>query len=195
MQTDKRTTALITTSLLIGLILSSLDQTIVSTAMPTIVQQLGGLSLYSWVFAVYMLASTTTMPIYGKLADLLGRKKIYLSGLTLFLIGSALCGLAGTMTELILFRGIQGLGAGALMPIAFTIIADIYPPERRGKFMGLFGTVFAISSIVGPIVGGLIVDFFHWGWIFYLNLPFGAGCYAYYAIFHEGDDKYRETVY
>ncbi|WP_240415559.1 MDR family MFS transporter [Paenibacillus periandrae] len=174
MQTDKRTKALITTSLLIGLILSSLDQTIVSTAMPTIVQQLGGLSLYSWVFAVYMLASTTMMPIYGKLADVMGRKKIYLSGMTLFLLGSALCGLADTMTKLILFRGIQGLGAGALLPIAFTIIADVYPPERRGKFMGLFGTVFAMSSIVGPTVGGLIVDFFHWGWIFYLNVPFGA---------------------
>ncbi|MCQ6560254.1 MDR family MFS transporter [Paenibacillus mendelii] len=166
-------TGFVTTGLLMGLILSSLDQTIVSTAMPTIVKELGGGSLYSWVFAVYMLASTATMPIYGKLADLYGRRSVYLCGLSLFLAGSFLCGIAATMVELIAFRGIQGLGAGALMPIAFTIVADVFPPERRGRFMGLFSTVFAISSILGPMIGGILTDYGQWSWIFLINLPIG----------------------
>lgn len=164
---------LITIALLLGVFLSSLDQTIISTAMPTVVKDVGGFSFYSWVFTIYMLASTTTMPIYGKLADIFGRKKIYLTGLFLFLVGSALCGLAESMTELIIFRGIQGLGAGALMPISMTIVADIYPPDKRGKFMGLLGAVVAISSIFGPAVGGILVEHISWGWIFYLNLPIG----------------------
>ncbi|MFP4977905.1 MDR family MFS transporter [Paenibacillus sp. CN-4] len=159
--------------LLLGLFLSSLDQTIVSTAMPSVVSQLGGFSYYSWVFTVYMLASTTTMPVYGKLADLWGRKKMMIIGLSLFLAGSALCGFASGMTELIVFRGIQGLGAGALMPISMTIVADLYPPEQRGKFMGLFGAVVAVSSIFGPSLGGVIVDYWHWGWIFFINIPLG----------------------
>jgi EmrB/QacA subfamily drug resistance transporter len=164
---------LITTALLLGLILSSLDQTILSTAMPTIIQELDGLSMYSWVFTVYMLATTTTMPIYGKMADLFGRRKMYLIGLSLFLIGSMLCGFANNITQLIIFRGIQGLGAGALMPVSMTIVGDLYPPEKRGKFMGLFGAVFAISSIFGPTLGGFIVEYWNWSWIFYINLPFG----------------------
>lgn len=167
----------ITAALLIGMVLSSLDQTILSTAMPTIVQQLGGFSLYSWAFTSYMLASTTSMPIYGKLADLFGRKRTYLSGLLLFLAGSVLCGLAGDMTQLILFRAVQGLGAGALMPIAFTIIGDLYPPDKIGKFQGLFGAVFALSSIVGPALGGLITEHGSWEWIFYMNLPLGAAAF------------------
>jgi EmrB/QacA subfamily drug resistance transporter len=170
---DKKALGFVTAALLLGLILSSIDQTIVSTAMPTIVKQLGGLSLYSWVFSVYMLASTTTMPVYGKLADLFGRKKVYLIGLSVFLTGSACCGIAESMVELIIFRGMQGLGAGALMPVTFTIVGDILPPEKRGKFMGLFGTVFALSSILGPAVGGNLVEHWHWSWIFYINLPIG----------------------
>ncbi|MEK8127981.1 MDR family MFS transporter [Paenibacillus filicis] len=161
------------TGLLAGLFLSTLDQTIVSTAMPNVVQELGGFSLYSWVFTVYMLASTTTMPIYGKLADIWGRRTMYVTGCLLFLIGSALCGQAGSMTELIVFRGIQGLGAGALMPISMTIVADLYPPEKRGKFMGLLGAAFALSSILGPVLGGVIVEQWGWGWIFLINLPIG----------------------
>ena len=164
----------ITIGLLLGLLLSSLDQTIISTAMPTVTQSLGGFSLYSWVFTVYMLASTTTMPVYGKLADLFGRKKLYIIGMLLFLIGSALCGIAGTMTELIVFRAIQGLGAGAIMPLSMTIVADIYEPEKRGRFMGLFGSVFALTSIAGPALGGLIVEHWSWGWIFFMNLPIGV---------------------
>ncbi|MED4583402.1 MDR family MFS transporter [Brevibacillus choshinensis] len=173
MSSDARHVRLITTGLLLGLILSSIDQTIVSTAMPSVSNELGGISLYSWVFAIYMLASTTSMPIYGKTADLFGRKKMYLIGLFFFLAGSALCGFAQTMTELIVYRGIQGLGAGALMPIAFTILADIYPPEKIGKFQGMFSAVFAVSSVLGPAIGGTIVEQWHWGWIFFINLPIG----------------------
>ncbi|MNZ70467.1 Multidrug resistance protein 3 [compost metagenome] len=173
MTSEKPKAGLITAGLLMGLFLSSLDQTIISTAMPTVIKDLGGFSLYSWVFTVYMLASTSTMPIYGKLADLFGRKKMYLIGIILFLIGSLLCGFAGNITELIMFRGIQGLGAGALMPISMTIVADIYPPDKRGKFMGLFGGVFALSSIIGPALGGMIVEHWSWGWIFYINIPVG----------------------
>lgn len=173
MLTEKTKSGWITTGLLMGLILSSLDQTIVATAMPSVSKELGGLSLYSWVFAIYMVTSTTSMPIYGKMADLFGRKKMYLIGLFLFLAGSTLCGLAENMLQLIVFRGIQGLGAGALMPIAFTIVADLYPPKQLGKFQGLFGAVFAISSILGPTLGGVIVEYWSWGWIFMINLFIG----------------------
>ncbi|AWB46524.1 MFS transporter [Paenibacillus sp. CAA11] len=173
MSTEKSKAGLVTIGLLIGLFLSSLDQTIVSTAMPTVIKDLGGFSLYSWVFTIYMLASTTTVPIYGKLADLFGRRKMYLIGLILFVVGSVLCGFSENITQLIIFRGIQGLGAGALMPISMTIVADIYPPDQRGKFMGLFGAVYALSSIFGPALGGMIVEHWDWGWIFFINLPIG----------------------
>jgi len=184
MDYSKTKVRLITTGLLLGLVLSSIEQTVVSTAMPTIVKELGGLSLYSWVFTMYMLTSTATMPIYGKLADLYGRKKVYLVGLFLFLIGSLLCGFSGSMTELILSRGIQGLGAGALMPVAFTIIADLFSPEKRARFMGLFSAVFTLSSILGPAVGGLLVEYGNWNAIFFLNLPIGIPvfCLIAYAL-------------
>jgi EmrB/QacA subfamily drug resistance transporter len=163
----------IVTGLMLGLLLSSLDQTIVSTAMPTVISDLHGLSLYSWVFSIYMLTSTAAVPIFGKLADLYGRRMIYLIGMGFFLAGSALCGLSHNMTELIIFRAIQGIGAGALMPIAMTIIGDIFPPDRRGKMQGIFGAVFGLSSVLGPAVGGFLVDNVNWQWIFYVNLPFG----------------------
>ncbi|QRG68461.1 MDR family MFS transporter [Brevibacillus choshinensis] len=182
MSNEARNVRLITTALLLGLILSSIDQTIVSTAMPSVSKELGGLSLYSWVFAIYMLTSTTSMPIYGKMADLFGRKKMYLIGLFFFLTGSLLCGFAQTMSELIVYRGIQGLGAGALMPIAFTIIADVYPPEKIGKFQGLFSAVFAVSSVLGPAVGGMIVEQWDWGWIFFINLPIGIPAFILLAV-------------
>lgn len=159
--------------LMLGMLLGALDQTIVSTAMPRVITELHGFSLYSWVFTIYMLTSTTAVPIFGKLADLLGRRFVYLMGMGLFLLGSALCGLSQDMTQLIIFRAIQGIGAGALMPIAMTIIGDIFPPERRGKMQGIFGAVFGLSSVVGPAVGGFIVDHLAWQWIFYINLPFG----------------------
>lgn len=163
----------IVTGLMLGLLLGSLDQTIVSTAMPHVIAELDGFSLYSWVFTIYMLTSTTAVPIFGKLADLFGRRLVYLIGMGLFLLGSALCGLSHDMTQLIIFRAIQGIGAGALMPIAMTIIGDIFPPDRRGKMQGIFGAVFGLSSVIGPAVGGFIVDHLAWQWIFYINLPFG----------------------
>jgi EmrB/QacA subfamily drug resistance transporter len=170
---DSRNIRLIVIGLMIGLLLSALDQTIVSTAMPTVINKLHGFNLYSWVFSIYMLTSTTAVPIFGKLADLYGRRPIYLVGMGFFIVGSALCGLSHNMTELIVFRGIQGIGAGALMPLAMTIIGDIYPPDKRGKMQGIFGAVFGLSSILGPGAGGFIVDHWSWQWIFYVNLPFG----------------------
>ncbi|MGG4441979.1 MDR family MFS transporter [Brevibacillus fortis] len=182
MEKEKRHVGLVTGGVLMGLVLSSLDQTIVSTAMPTIAKELGGLSFYSWVFAIYMLASTTSMPIYGKMADLFGPRKMYLIGLFLFLVGSLLCGLANSMTSLIVARGVQGLGAGALMPVAFIIVGELYPPEKRGKFQGLFGAVFAMTSILGPSLGGILVELLPWGWIFFINLPIGIAAFLIIAL-------------
>ncbi|MCZ8521938.1 MULTISPECIES: MDR family MFS transporter [Paenibacillus] len=164
----------LTLGLLLGSVLASIDQTIVASAMPNVVKGWEGLSLYGWVFSAYMLASTVTMPIYGKLADLYGRKKTYAAGMLLFLAGSTLCGMAGNMPEFILYRALQGLGAGALLPVTFTMIADVFPPERRGTFMGWFGAVFAVSSTAGPALGGWLAEYGDWRWIFWINLPLGA---------------------
>jgi EmrB/QacA subfamily drug resistance transporter len=164
---------LVTLGLMLGMALAALDTTIVGTALPSIVGKLGGITLYSWVFSAYLLTSTTTVPIYGKLADLYGRKPLFLFGSTLFLIGSAACGSAQSMEQLILFRAIQGLGAGAVMPIVLTIIGDIFALEERARMQGFFSGVWGLSSIVGPAVGGLIVDHFSWRWVFYINIPFG----------------------
>ncbi len=160
-------------ALMLGMSLASLDTTIVGTAMPSIVGKLGGIALYSWVFSAYLLTSTTTVPIYGKLADLYGRKPLFLFGTGLFLLGSMACGTAQTMEQLIVFRAIQGLGAGAVLPIVLTIIGDIFDLEERARLQGFFSGVWGLSSIVGPALGGLIVDHFSWRWVFYINIPFG----------------------
>lgn len=188
-QTRKRWTV---TGLMLGLLLSAMDQTITATAMPTIISSLGGMSLYSWVFSVYMLTTTSSIPIFGKLADLYGRRKIYLIGMGLFVLGSVLCGLASSMIQLIVYRGIQGIGAGALMPLAMTIIGDIFPPHQRGKMQGLIGAVFGISSIAGPALGGFITEHLNWHWVFFVNLPFGilaAGILAITLRETKGDKK------
>src|SRR5207248_18296 len=164
---------IVTAALMLGMSLAALDTTIVGTALPSIVGKLGGISLYSWVFSVYLLTSTTTVPIYGKLADLYGRKPIFLFGSGLFLLGSVACGSAQTMEQLIVFRAIQGLGAGAVLPIVLTIIGDIFALEERARMQGFFSGVWGLSSIIGPAVGGLIVDHFSWRWVFYINVPFG----------------------
>lgn len=164
---------LIVAGLMLTTFLAALDGSIVSTAMPTITGQLGGFDLYSWVFSIYLLTSTVTVPIYGKLADLFGRKRVLLVGVVLFLAGSALCGYSQDMLQLVIFRGIQGIGGGAILPIAVTILGDLFPLEQRAKIQGFTGSVWGISAVVGPALGGFIVDNTSWRWIFYLNLPFG----------------------
>ncbi|TMC35820.1 MAG: MFS transporter, partial [Chloroflexi bacterium] len=159
---------------MLGMLLASLDQTIVGTALPHIVADLGGLEHYAWVVTAYLLASTVTVPIYGKLSDIYGRRVFFIGGMIIFLIGSALAGTSQNMTQLIIYRGIQGLGAGGMMPIALAIIGDIFPPSERGKWQGLFVAVFGFSSIVGPTLGGWITDNWGWRWVFYVNMPVGV---------------------
>ena len=171
-------TKLITASLILGLFLSSIDQTIVTIAMPTVIKSIGGLSLYSWVFAAYMLLETAGTPIFGKLSDMFGRKPIYITGISLFIAGSILSGISQNITQLIAFRAIQGLGAGALLPVAFTIVSDIYPLEQRGKMQGIFGSVFGIASLLGPLIGGYITEYLSWRWLFYINVPIGVTALA-----------------
>ncbi|MBI2874427.1 MAG: MFS transporter [Firmicutes bacterium] len=160
-------------ALLFGLFLAALDQTIVGTALPKIVATLGGMDLYSWVFSAYMLTGTAAVPIGGKLSDLYGRRPYLLIGAAVFLAGSWLCGAATTIYQLIVFRAIQGIGGGALIAGSFTAVADIFPPAERGRYQGLFGGVFALSSVIGPTLGGYIVDNLGWRWVFYVNIPIG----------------------
>ncbi len=160
--------------LLLALALSALDATIVGTALPQIVRDLHGLDLYSWVVTAYLLSSTTMVPIVGKLSDQFGRKGFLLTGIALFLLGSALAGTSQTMTQLIVFRGLQGLGVGFIQTPAFTVVADLFPPAERGKWQGLFVGVGALALIIGPVIGGTITDQTSWHWVFYVNLPIGA---------------------
>src|SRR6201991_3501499 len=160
-------------ALMLGMFLAALDQTIVSTALPTIVGELGGLDHLSWVVTSYLLASTASTPLYGKLGDMLGRKPVFLFAVLVFLCGSVLSGLSQSMAELIAFRAVQGLGAGGLMVGAQAIIADIVPPRERGRYMGLIGSVFALASVAGPLLGGFFVETLSWRWFFYVNLPIG----------------------
>src|SRR5579871_3572155 len=161
----------------------AIEATIVSTAMPQIVADLGGLGLYSWVFAAFLLTQTATTVLFGKLSDLKGRKTVMLAGIGIFLVGSVLCGLAWSMPSLILFRLVQGVGAGAVQPVAMTIVGDLYSVHERGKIQGWLASVWAVSAILGPLVGGLIIQFWSWSWIFWMNLPVGllaaAGFWAY----------------
>ena len=161
-------------AVLLGLFLGALDQTIVSVALPTIVTELGGQSLLTWTITIYLLTSTISVPFYGKLSDLYGRKPLLMIGIGLFLAGSALSGLSQDMTQLIIFRGIQGLGAGALFPISLAVIGDLFTPAERGKYQGLFGAVFGLSSVIGPLLGGFLTEQISWHWIFYVNLPIGV---------------------
>jgi EmrB/QacA subfamily drug resistance transporter len=168
----------ITVGLMAAIGVAALDLTVVGTAMPTIIGQLGGLQQYAWVFTAYLLTSTTSVPIYSRLADTYGRKPVILFGLTLFVVGSALCGLADSMTALIAFRALQGLGAGAVQPISFTIAGDIFEPRQRARMQGLFSGVWGVSAIIGPAIGGLITTTVGWRWVFELNIPVGIAAGA-----------------
>lgn len=179
---SKRRKTLVVLATLIGTFLAALDATVVGTAMPTIIGELGGLSLYPWAFASYLLAATVTGPVFGKLSDTYGRKPVYLAGIFLFLLGSVLAGTSQSMAALIVFRTLQGLGAGAVQPVAITIVGDIFELEARARIQGLFGAVWGISAILGPAVGGLLTDLVSWRWVFYLNVPFGLVAAALLAL-------------
>jgi EmrB/QacA subfamily drug resistance transporter len=160
-------------AVMLGLFLGALDQTIVGPALPTIATQLVGNDLYVWAITIYLLTSTISVPFWGKLSDLYGRKPMFMIGIVIFLIGSALSGLSQNMSMLILFRGIQGIGAGSLFPVALAVIGDLFTPQERGKYQGLFGAVFGVAFIVGPLVGGFLTEQVSWHWIFYVNIPIG----------------------
>ena len=165
---------LVTVALIAGMFLAALEATGVATAMPTAVAELGGVERYSWAFSAYLLTSTTTVPLFGKLADLYGRLRVYHFSIVLFLLGSALCGAAASFEQLVFFRAIQGIGAGGVMPISVTLVGDIYTLEERGRMQGVFSAVWGVASLVGPILGGLVTDLLSWRWIFYFTIPFGV---------------------
>jgi EmrB/QacA subfamily drug resistance transporter len=180
-QTSKRR-RIVTLGLITGTFLGALESTVVGTVMPTVVAQLGGLDLYSWVFSAFLLTSTVTVPVWGRLSDIYGRKKFYIIGIVVFLAGSALSGQSGTMRELIACRALQGLGAGAIIPVAVTIVGDIYTAEERARMQGFFSAVWALASVVGPLAGGFITDHLSWRWVFYVNVPFGIASGAVIAL-------------
>ncbi|WJQ82829.1 MDR family MFS transporter [Brevibacillus brevis] len=178
--------------LLLGLLMASMDNTIVATAMGTIVGEMGGMDKFVWVTSAYMVATMAGMPIFGKLSDMYGRKRFYVFGLIVFLLGSILCGTANSIVELSIYRAIQGIGGGALMPIAFTIIFDVFPPEKRGKMTGLFGAVFGTSSVLGPLLGAYITEYVSWHWIFYINVPIGAVSLWLISMYYKESLEYRK---
>jgi EmrB/QacA subfamily drug resistance transporter len=182
----------VTAGLVLAMFLAALEATAVGTAMPTVVAELGGVSRYSWVFSAYLLSSTTTVPMYGKLADLFGRRRIFTLAVVLFMGGAALCGTAQSFTQLIIFRAIQGLGAGGVSPVAITVVGDIYSLEERGRVQGVFSGVWAVSSLVGPAAGGLITDFLSWRWVFYFNIPFGLAALLMLRLFLVEEAERRE---
>src|SRR5688500_12204914 len=163
----------ITAGLLLGMSLGALEATVVSTAMPTGISTLGGLAQYSWVFSAYLLTSTASVPIWGRLSDLYGRRRMYLTGVAIFLVGSVLSGASTTMVQLIAARALQGLGAGGIIPLSMTIVGELYALSERARTQALFSGVWGLASIAGPLVGGYITDSLSWQWVFYLNVPFG----------------------
>jgi EmrB/QacA subfamily drug resistance transporter len=192
---ERQRVRLIFGALLLVLLLASLDQTIVSTALPTIVGDLGGIEHLSWVVIAYLLASTVAGPLYGKFGDLYGRKVVLQVAIVIFLIGSVLCGLAQNMAELIGFRAIQGLGGGGLMVTTVAVIGDVIPPAERGRYQGFFGAVFGVSTVIGPLLGGFFVDNLSWRWIFYVNLPLGALAFGVIAVvFRSRSARVRRSI-
>lgn len=190
-----RTRAMLVIAIMLATFLAALDSTIVGTSMPTIIGELGGLSLYSWVFSAYLLTSTTTVPMYGRLADLYGRKPLVLIACALFVGGSMLCGVAQSMPQLILFRALQGLGAGGIIPVTYTIVGDLFKVEERAKMEGLISAVWGSSAIAGPTIGGAIVQYVGWRWVFYVNVPFGIAATALFWLFlHERIERRAHKI-
>lgn len=176
---------LIVAGLLLSILMASMDNTIVATAMGTIVGEMGGLDKFIWVTSAYMVAEMAGMPIFGKLSDMYGRKRFFVFGIVVFMFGSALCGMAESIVQLSIYRAIQGIGAGAMVSIAFTIMFDVVAPKDRGKMTGMFGAVFGLSSILAPLLGGYITDQLHWAWIFYINLPLGLLAFVLVLFFYK----------
>lgn len=188
MNTQQSRLGLVLVGLLLSLFVSAMDNTIVATAMATIVAHLGGLDKFVWVSSAYMVTEMAGMPIFGKLSDIYGRKRFFIFGMIVFLVGSMLCGTAQNIVQLIIYRAIQGVGGGALAPIAFTILFDVITPQQRGKMGGMFGAVFGLSSIFGPLLGAYITEYVNWRWIFYINVPLGIVAFALIAW------SYRESL-
>jgi len=186
---------LITLALLTATFLVALDNSVISTAMPTVIGQIGGIHLYAWVFSAYLLTSTVTVPIYGKLADLYGRKPVYLAATALFLAGSMLCGQAQSMEQLIVFRLLQGIGAGGVLPVSQTIMGDVFPFEERARIAGLFSMVWGVSALIGPAIGGFLTEQISWRWAFYVNLPLCVLAMALIWLFlHERIEHKRHSI-
>lgn len=187
--------SLVLTGLVVAMFLAAIEGTIIATAMPNIASSLGGFSLYTWVFSSYLLMQAVTTPIFGKLSDLFGRKPVFMGGVAIFLVGSILCGLAQSMGMLVAFRFIQGIGAGAVMPMSTTLVGDLYSIRERGRIQGYLSSVWGISSILGPLTGGIIVEYVHWHWIFWLNVPFGLVSLALIGFFlHESVEQRERKI-
>ena len=181
------------TGVMLVIFLFAIDATIVSTSMPTIVARLGGLELYSWVFSIYMLTSALTTPLFGKLSDLISRRRLMLIGIGIFVLGSTLCGAARSMEMMVLFRAVQGLGGGAIYALSFIIVGILFAPEKRAKMQGIISSIWGIASILGPLAGGIIVEHWSWRWIFFVNLPITAVASA-LIVFGMKEDKVNKRT-